>query len=187
MRDSYLVFGQPRIEEAEIEEVVASLRAAWLGTGPKVAAFEKLVAEYKGASHAVAVNSCTAGLHLACVALGLKPGDEVIVPAMTFCATVNAIIHAGATPVIADVDPVTFNLSPDEVERRITAAHEGTLARPLRGPCVRHGSAADHRSRTRPPHRRRLRARHRDRIPRPKGRNPRRLRHASASTRPRTW
>ncbi|HET9606656.1 MAG TPA: DegT/DnrJ/EryC1/StrS family aminotransferase, partial [Nitrospira sp.] len=68
MRDSYLVFGQPRIEEAEIEEVVASLRAAWLGTGPKVAAFERLVAEYKGASHAVAVNSCTAGLHLACVA-----------------------------------------------------------------------------------------------------------------------
>ena len=121
MRDSYLVFGQPRIEEAEIEEVVASLRAAWLGTGPKVAAFERLVAEYKGASHAVAVNSCTAGLHLACVALGLKPGDEVIVPAMTFCATVNAVIHAGATPVIADVDPVTFNLSPNEVERRITA------------------------------------------------------------------
>jgi dTDP-4-amino-4,6-dideoxygalactose transaminase len=121
MRDSYLVFGQPRIEEAEIEEVVASLRAAWLGTGPKVAAFERLVAEYKGASHAVAVNSCTAGLHLACVALGLKPGDEVIVPALTFCATVNAVIHAGATPVMADVDPVTFNVSPDEVERRITA------------------------------------------------------------------
>jgi len=121
MRDSYLVFGQPRIEEAEIEEVVASLRAAWLGTGPKVAAFERLVAEYKGASHAVAVNSCTAGLHLACVALGLKPGDEVIVPALTFCATVNAVIHAGATPVMADVDPVTFNLSPDEVERKITA------------------------------------------------------------------
>jgi dTDP-4-amino-4,6-dideoxygalactose transaminase len=127
MRDSYLVFGQPRIEEAEIEEVVASLRAAWLGTGPKVAAFERLVAEYKGASHAVAVNSCTAGLHLACVALGLKPGDEVIVPAMTFCATVNAVIHAGATPVMADVDPVTFNLSPNEVERRITARTKALL------------------------------------------------------------
>ena len=127
MRDSYLVFGQPRIEEAEIEEVVASLRAAWLGTGPKVAAFERLVAEYKGASHAVAVNSCTAGLHLACVALGLKPGDEVIVPAMTFCATVNAVIHAGATPVIADVDPVTFNLSPNEVERRLTARTKALL------------------------------------------------------------
>ena len=77
MRNSYLVFGQPLIEEAEIEEVVQSLRAAWLGTGPKVATFEKLVAEFKGVQHAIAVNSCTAGLHLSCLALGLQPGDEV--------------------------------------------------------------------------------------------------------------
>ena len=96
----YIVFGQPLIEEAEIEEVAKSLRAAWLGTGPKVAAFEKLVAEYKGVAHAVALNSCTAGLHLCCLALDLQPGDEVIVPAMTFCATVNAVIHAGATPIL---------------------------------------------------------------------------------------
>jgi dTDP-4-amino-4,6-dideoxygalactose transaminase len=120
MRKNYLVFGQPLIEEAEIEEVVKSLRAAWLGTGPKVAAFEKLVAEYKGVSHAVAVNSCTAGLHLSCLALGLRPGDEVIVPAMTFCATINVVIHAGATPVLADVDPDTFNLDPADVRRKIT-------------------------------------------------------------------
>jgi dTDP-4-amino-4,6-dideoxygalactose transaminase len=119
-RDSYLVFGQPLIEEEEIAEVTRSMRAAWLGTGPKVAAFEKLVAEYKGVKHAVALNSCTAGLHLSCLALGLQPGDEVIVPAMTFCATVNAIIHAGATPVIADVDRATFNLDPADVRRRIT-------------------------------------------------------------------
>jgi dTDP-4-amino-4,6-dideoxygalactose transaminase len=119
-RSDYLVFGQPLIEEAEIEEVVGSMRSGWLGTGPKVAEFENRVAEYKGVRHAVAVNSCTAGLHLACVALGLKPGDEVIVPAMTFCATVNAVIHAGATPVLADVDPETFNLDPNEVRRRIT-------------------------------------------------------------------
>ncbi|MCC7044023.1 MAG: DegT/DnrJ/EryC1/StrS family aminotransferase [Acidobacteria bacterium] len=120
MRKSYLVFGQPIIEEAEIEEVVRSMRAAWLGTGPKVAEFERLVARYKGVEHAVALNSCTAGLHLSCLALGLGPGDEVIVPAMTFCATVNAVVHAGATPVLADVNPATFNIDPDDVRRRLT-------------------------------------------------------------------
>src|SRR6516225_9761734 len=85
LRSEYLVFGQPLIEEAEIEEVVKSLRAAWLGTGPKVAKFEKLVAEYKRVPYAVAVNSCTAGLHLGCMALGIGRGDEVIAPAMIFC------------------------------------------------------------------------------------------------------
>jgi dTDP-4-amino-4,6-dideoxygalactose transaminase len=121
MRASYLVFGQPLIEEAEIEEVVKSLRAAWLGTGPKVAAFEKLVAECKGVKHAVAVNSCTAGLHLSCIAVGLEPGDEVIVPAMTFCASVNAVIHAGATPVLVDVEPETFNIDPEQVRRKVSS------------------------------------------------------------------
>ena len=120
MRSNYLVFGQPMIEQAEIDEVVGSLTAAWLGTGPKVAAFERLVAEYMGVRHAVAVNSCTAGLHLACVAIGLRPGDEVIIPAMTFCATANAVIHAGATPVLVDVQPDTFNIDIDDVRRKLT-------------------------------------------------------------------
>ena len=120
IRTEYLLFGQPLIEEAEIAEVVASMRAGWLGTGPKVAEFERRVAAYKGVRHAVAVNSCTAGLHLACVALGLGPGDEVIVPAMTFCATVNAVIHAGATPVLADVNAETLNLEASDVRRRLT-------------------------------------------------------------------
>ena len=120
MRNSYLVFGQPLIEEAEIEEVVRSLRAAWLGTGPKVAEFEKRIALYKGSPHAVAVNSCTAGLHLACLALELGAGDEVIVPAMTFAATVNSVVHAGATPVLVDVEPDTFNIDPEQVQRAIT-------------------------------------------------------------------
>ncbi len=120
MRRDYLVFGQPLIEEAEIEEVVKSMRAAWLGTGPKVAAFEKLIAEYKGVKHAVAVNSCTAGLHLSCLAAGLQPGDEVIVPAMTFCATINAVIHARATPVLVDVEPATFNMDPERVRKKIS-------------------------------------------------------------------
>jgi len=119
-RSSYLVFGQPPIEGPEIEEVLDCLRKAWLGTGPKVAEFERRIAAYKAVPHAVALNSCTAGLHLACLVLGLQPGDEVITTPMTFCATINAIIHAGATPVLADVDPRTGNLDPDQVRRRIT-------------------------------------------------------------------
>ena len=120
LRSEYLVFGQPLIEEAEIEEVVKSLRAAWLGTGPKVAKFEKLVAKYKRVPHAVAVNSCTAGLHLGCVALGIGPGDEVIAPAMTFCATINSIVHTGAKPVLVDVERDTFNINPEQVRRAIS-------------------------------------------------------------------
>jgi dTDP-4-amino-4,6-dideoxygalactose transaminase len=119
MRDSFLVFGAPAIEEPEIEEVVASMRAAWLGTGPKVARFERDFAAYKGVEHAVALNSCTAALHLSILAAGVGPGDEVITTPLTFCATVNAIIHAGATPVLADVDPVSMNIDVEQVERRI--------------------------------------------------------------------
>ena len=96
-KDNFLVFGAPAIEDAEIDEVVASMKSGWLGTGPKVARFEQDFAEYKGAKNSAAVNSCTAALHLSLLASGLKPGDEVITTPMTFCATVNAIIHAGAT------------------------------------------------------------------------------------------
>jgi dTDP-4-amino-4,6-dideoxygalactose transaminase len=119
-RQDFLIFGQPLIEQPEIDEVVDSLKKAWLGTGPKVARFENEFAVYKGAPAAVAVNSCTAALHLSILAAGVRPGDEVITTAMTFCATVNAIIHAGATPVLADVDPLTMCIDPAEVERRIT-------------------------------------------------------------------
>jgi dTDP-4-amino-4,6-dideoxygalactose transaminase len=119
-RDSFLVFGAPAIEDAEVEEVIASMRSGWLGTGPKVARFEEAFRVYKGADHAVAVNSGTAALHLSAVAAGLEPGDEVITTAMTFCSTVNVIIHAGATPVLVDVDPVTMNMDPNQVEAKIT-------------------------------------------------------------------
>ena len=100
-KDTFLVFGAPLIEQAEIDEVVDSLKSGWLGTGPKVAQFEADFAAYVGGSHAAACNSCTAALHLSLVALGLKPGDEVITTPLTFCASVNAIIHAGGTPVLA--------------------------------------------------------------------------------------
>jgi dTDP-4-amino-4,6-dideoxygalactose transaminase len=119
-KDRFLVFGSPALEEAEIQEVVASMKSGWLGTGPKVARFEKDFSQYKGTAHAVAVNSCTAALHLSILAAGLQPGDEVITTPMTFCATVNAILHAGATPVLADVDPITMNIDPEQVRAKIT-------------------------------------------------------------------
>lgn len=120
-KERFLVFGAPQIADAEIEEVVETLRSGWLGTGPKVAQFEDAMKAYKGAAHAVALNSCTAGLHLSLLAAGVGPGDEVITTPMTFCATVNTIIHAGATPVLADVDSASMNVDPAEVERRISA------------------------------------------------------------------
>jgi len=118
----FIVFGEPQIETAEIEEVVATMKSHWLGTGPKVAQFEKDFAAYRqiNSSKIAALNSGTAALHLALLASGVGKGDEVIVPAMTFCATINAVIHSGATPVLADVDPVTMNLNPADVERHIS-------------------------------------------------------------------
>lgn len=88
------------------------MRSGWLGTGPRVAQFESDFARYRGAHHAVALNSCTAALHLSLLAAGVGPGDEVITTPLTFCATANAIIHAGATPVLADIDPETLNIDP---------------------------------------------------------------------------
>jgi dTDP-4-amino-4,6-dideoxygalactose transaminase len=127
MRKELLVYGSPAIENAEIEEVVAVMQSGWLGTGPRVARFEKDFANYKGIEHAVALNSCTATLHLSILAAGIGPGDEVITTPLTFCATINAIIHAGATPVLADVDPVTMNISPHNVVEKITPKTKAIL------------------------------------------------------------
>jgi len=123
----FIVFGAPAIEEAEIQEVVTSMKTGWLGTGPKVAQFERDFGAYKGSPHAVAVNSGTAALHLSLLAAGLNPHDEVITTPLTFCATVNAILHAGATPVLADVDLITMNLDPREVESKITPKTKAIL------------------------------------------------------------
>ncbi len=128
LRVRFLVFGAPVIEEAEIEEVVATMKSGWLGSGPKVAAFEKEFAEYKGVKYSAAMNSCTAALHLSMLAAEIQPGDEVVTTPMTFCATVNAIIHAGGVPVLADVDPATMNIDPREVERKITSRTRAILA-----------------------------------------------------------
>jgi len=137
MRKSMLVFGQPIICEEEINEVADSMRKCWLGTGPKVHQFEVDFSKYKDVPCSVAVNSCTAALHLACVALKLKPGDEVITSAMTFCATINAIIHSGATPVLADIDPHTLNIDPIQIEKKITKKTKAILLIHFAGrPCA---------------------------------------------------
>jgi dTDP-4-amino-4,6-dideoxygalactose transaminase len=125
--DPFIVFGAPLIGKAEIQEVVDCLRSGWIGTGPRVARFEEAFRHYKGCAHAVAVNSGTAALHLSMIAAGVGPGDEVITSALTFCATVNAIIHTGATPVLGDVDPVTMNLDPESVRARITLRTRAVL------------------------------------------------------------
>ncbi len=119
VRNEYLTFGAPEILQPEIDEVVDTLRSGWIGSGPKVAQFEHDFAEYKRSDHAVALNSCTASLLLSMIAAGIGPGAEVITTPMTFCATINAILHAGATPVLAEIDPKTFNIDPDEIELKI--------------------------------------------------------------------
>ncbi len=119
-KENFLVFGAPLIEESEIKEVVDSLRSGWLGTGPKVQRFEEGFKDYKGVRHAVALHSCTAAIHLSLLAANIGPGDEVITTAMTFCATVNAIIHSGATPVLVDCEKESMNIDPELIEKKIT-------------------------------------------------------------------
>ncbi len=125
--EDFLVFGSPLIGDDEKREILDSLETGWLGTGPKVARLEREFRDYAEAGHAVAVNSCTAALHLSMLAAGIGPGDEVITTPLTFCATVNAIIHAGATPVLADVDPITSNIDPQKVEAKITERTKAIL------------------------------------------------------------
>jgi dTDP-4-amino-4,6-dideoxygalactose transaminase len=127
MRKELLVFGSPAIEQAERDEVIAVMQSGWLGTGPKVAQFEQAFSEYKGVAHAAALNSCTAALHLAILAAGIEAGDEVITTPLTFCASINAIIHAGGTPVLADIDPVTMNIDAAQVEAKITSRTKAIL------------------------------------------------------------
>lgn len=122
MSDEFIIFGAPDIHRAEIDEVVDSLEVGWLGTGPKVKRFEQEFAVYKGVDpdRTAALNSCTAALHVSLLAAGIQSGDEVITTAMTFCATANAAIHAGATPVPVDIDRNTLNIDPQQIEAKIT-------------------------------------------------------------------
>jgi dTDP-4-amino-4,6-dideoxygalactose transaminase len=117
----YISFAQPSFDHHEIEAVTRVVASGWVSTGPEAQAFETEFAQYVGTSHAVALNSCTAALHLGLMALGVRVGDEVVVPAVTFTATAAAVVHAGGTPVFADVDPCTLNITPETAAAAITA------------------------------------------------------------------
>ena len=136
--DKFIVFGAPDIRSAEIDEVIATLKSGWIGTGPKVNRFESDFAKYKGIkpNQVLAVNSCTAALHLALISAGVGPGDEVITTATTFCATVNSIIHAQATPVLVDINPNTLNIDPNHIEEKITSKTKAIIPVHMAGlPC----------------------------------------------------
>lgn len=124
MTDDFVPFARPDITEAEIEAVVETMRNGWLTTGPNAASFEKEFADFitggAGGVHAVAVNSATAGLHLSYEALGLGPGDEVLVPTWTFTSTAEAARYLGADPVFVDVDPQTLCMDLEDAARRVT-------------------------------------------------------------------
>jgi len=119
-RKNFLVFGSPLIEEDEITEVEKTLRSGWIGTGPKVHKFEEMFRQYKSSKYSIALNSCTAALHLSLIAIGIESGDEVIVPVLTFAATANSVIHAGGIPVFVDIYKDTMNIDSDEIEKKIT-------------------------------------------------------------------
>lgn len=126
----------PSTGEEEWQALRDPVMSGWLTQGPKVAAFEKAFAERHAVPHALAVTSCTAGLHLALRALGVGPGDEVIVPAFTWVATANAVLYCGATPVFCDVDRKTFNIVPERVATRVTARTKALIAVHLFGLCA---------------------------------------------------
>jgi perosamine synthetase len=111
---------RPSFGAAEERAVVDVLRSGWVSQGPRVAEFERQFAKYVGAREAIAVSSCTTALHLALVAAGVRPGDEVLCPSLSFVATANAIVYAGAKPVFVDIEPFTFNIDPSRVESSIT-------------------------------------------------------------------
>lgn len=132
-RQFHVPFHRPDITEKEIAEVVATLRSGWLTSGPKVRQFEHKFALAVGAGYAVAVNSCTAALHLAVEALGLGPGMAVLIPTMTFAATAEVVRYQGAIPILVDCDPVTFNMSLDDATHKLALLRDGKLPKTIPG------------------------------------------------------
>lgn len=128
VRETYLAFGTPDFTEAEIEAVARVMRSGWVGMGQETLAFETELADYLGAPEVVSVNSCTSALFLALLAEGVGPGDEVIVPSLTWCATANAALYLGATPVFCDVDAGSLCLTPELVIARLTPRTKAVIA-----------------------------------------------------------
>jgi dTDP-4-amino-4,6-dideoxygalactose transaminase len=136
VRQDFLIFGAPLIGNEEIEEVIDTLRSGWIGYGPKSQRFEANFGRYVGAPYAISLASCTAGLELALVAGGVGPGDEVILPSLTFAATANVVEHVGAVPVFVDVDATTQNIDPELVVAAITPRTKAIIPVHLYGrPC----------------------------------------------------
>jgi len=136
VRSKLLPYGRQTIDDDDIAAVVEVLRSDWLTTGPKVEEFERALAAFTGTQHAVAVSNGTAALHAVAAALEIGPGDEVIVPAITFVATANCVVYQGGTPVFADVDHATLLIDPADVERKITARTKAIIAVDYAGqPC----------------------------------------------------
>ena len=137
VRNQMLPYGRQHLDEADIAAVVEVLRSDWLTTGPMVGRFEEAFAAYVGAREAVAVSNGTAALHAAAHALGIGPGDEVIVPALTFAASANCVFYQGGTPVFVDVSPETLLLDPTQVEAALTARTKAVVAVDYTGhPCA---------------------------------------------------
>jgi dTDP-4-amino-4,6-dideoxygalactose transaminase len=136
VRSSFLPFHQPLIDAADEHAVIETLRSGWLTTGPRTKSFERDLAAYTDSRHCVAVNSCTAALHLALEATGIGPGDEVITSPITFASTANVIVHRGARPVFVDVEPDTFNIDPAALDAGITAKTRAVIPVDFAGhPC----------------------------------------------------
>ena len=129
-------YGKQTIEQDDIQAVVDVLKSDFLTTGPKIAEFEQTVADYVGAKYAVAISNGTSALHAACFAAGFEPGDEVITTPLTFAASANCVLYCGGTPVFADVDPKTYNIDPEDIQRKITDRTKAIIAVHLAGqPC----------------------------------------------------
>ena len=129
-------YGKQTIDQDDIQAVVDVLKSDFLTTGPKIAEFEKTVADYVGAKYAVAISNGTSALHAACFAAGIGPGDEVITTPLTFAASANCVLYCGGTPVFADVDPKTYNIDPEDIRRKITDRTKAIIAVHLAGqPC----------------------------------------------------
>lgn len=132
----YIPYGRQSIDEADIQAVTEVLKSDFLTTGPKIAEFEKKVADYTGAKYAVAISNGTAALHATCYAAGIGPGDEVITTPLTFAASANCVLYCGGTPVFADVDEKTYNIDPDDIRQKITDRTKAIIPVHLAGqPC----------------------------------------------------
>ena len=132
----YIPYGRQSIDQDDIREVIQSLQSDYLTTGPRIAEFEKIVADYVGAKFAVAVSNGTAALHVACLAAGIGEGDEVITSPITFVASANCVLYCGAKPVFADIKPDSYNIDPKDIRRKITQKTKAIIAVHFTGqPC----------------------------------------------------